>query len=278
MPASQPVTRLPIDWLPAPAQLEISPLNEVQRCWAGMGLSTYLTAQPLQSIEEPEAFRDTYRYLRDEAQNGNAAAWNELGWLWMNGFFLPNDPDLAIRALQIAAQAGCAEAHYNLGTLFGYAADGRIDQELAAQHLKLAAPRLSAAAHALGELYEGRWVTEAPAGTLLPEDQDQAWEWYLRAADAGHVWAALKVAIPQLEGSARSGSLESGLDLLEGAAALTHTAAPAEALMEFYLVTRPGSEEYSQWRDEAIALGSRKARQYLAYERQAARLNKENDA
>lgn len=268
MSGKEKISRLPSMRLPTLEQLKIRPMSQTQRYWTGMGLSTSLLIEQVHDFEKVEEFHEYYQLLRQEAQAGEANAWNELGWLWMNGFFLACNHEQAIRALRIAAQLGCPEAYLNLGLLYGYAADKHLNQPEAVVHLKQAYERgVLLAAYSLGELYDGAWKPEeGVSGILIEADPDKAWEWFLRAAREGHVWASLKVALPQLEGTGLSGSVADGLAYLKKAAEYALSAEPAEALMELYLVTLPGSDDYYYWRDKAIAMDSRQAKKYQAYD------------
>lgn len=87
----------------------------------------------------------------------------------------------------------------------------------------------------------------------------------------------MKVALRQLEGTGLSGSAEDGVAFLKKAAEYALGAEAAEALMEFYLVTQPGSDDY-YWRDRAITMDSRQARKYQAYEAHQQASEKEKQA
>lgn len=278
MPGKGKISGLPSMRLPTLEQLEIRPMSQTQRYWTGMGLSTPLFIEQVHDFEKFEEFHEYYQLLRQQAQAGNANAWNELGWLWMNGFFLANDHERAIRALRIAVQLGNPEAHYNLGLMHGYVLGGHRNQPEAVTYLEQAYERgVLLAAYSLGELYEGDWQPEeGELGIFIAADPDKSWEWYRRCAQNGHVWASMKVALRQLEGTGLSGSAEDGVALLKKAAEYALSAEPAEALMEFYLVTQPGSDDYYYWRNRAIAMDSRQAKKYRAYDTWRQDRKKEN--
>lgn len=280
MPRKEGISHLPSMRLPTLEQLRITPMSEIQRYWTGVGLSTPLFSERVCDFEAIGEFQEYYRLLRKAALAGEGNAWNELGWLWMNGFFLAKDHEQAVRVLQIATQFQCPEAHYNLGLIYGYMGSPHRNQPEALPHLEQAYGRgILLAAYSLGELYEGNWVAEqGEVGVFVEPDPQRSWEWYLRGAQGGHVWASMKVALRQLEGTGLSGSVEDGVNLLKQAAEYALGAEPAEALMEFYLVTQPGSDEYHHWRDRAIAMNSSQARRYRAYDAHRQASEKEKQA
>lgn len=222
-------------------------------------------AYELETIDEFESY---YLRLRAQALKSDANAWNELGWLWLNGFWLTKDISQALRVLRIAFGLGSIESQFNLGLLYAYEmrpanqlmAVGYLEQSFASGYLL--------AAFTLAELYECTGVELYSGGTTVEPDAVKAWHWYLQAAEAGHCPSQLHVGRLQLSGDGFSGDIAQGLAFLTDAAEASTNSDADEELMDYYLVTRPRNDEYFYWRDRAMLKGSSRAFKYRVYDEQ----------
>ena len=189
-------------------------------------------------------------------------ALNDLGWLWLNGRWLPADYSLARRAFRLAASLGSAEALFNLGAQSSYGKGSAIDLSLAIGFFELAYEQgIICAAEALGSLYE-------TGGDDLAVDSQLAIEWYLRGAQYGGVHGGMdclfSVGRLALDNSSKTFDVSRGLYWLQYAAMKGHCMS-AELLADFYRtgfeMPDPEQRLYVFWRDHAMRLGSGWARE-----------------
>ncbi len=85
-----------------------------------------------------------------------------------------------IDALRVRAEAGDAEALYNIGLMYAIGRGVPQDDAEAARWYRLAADQgYASAQHHLGTMYD--------SGTTVPQDDAEAVRWYRLAADQGYV-------------------------------------------------------------------------------------------
>ena len=120
------------------------------------------------------------RFWRPLAEQGYAAAQNELGLMYFNGRGVPKDYVLAMQWYRLAADQGYAAAQYNLGLMYTNGRGVPKDYVLAAKWYRLAAEQGSADAQSnLGAMYG--------TGRGVPQDQVLAYMWRNLAAAGASV-------------------------------------------------------------------------------------------
>jgi len=108
---------------------------------------------------------------RDRAEAGDADAQYNLGFMYANGQGVPLDDAEAVRWYRLAADQGHAPAQANLGKMYAIGAGVQQDDAVAAQWLQLAADqRMGIAQHDLGEM-----VADGLGG--LPQSAVTGWMW-----------------------------------------------------------------------------------------------------
>lgn len=85
-----------------------------QRLFAGIGLPSQRSLL-VSRLDEASDLQTVYVDLRRQALQGNVAALNDLGWIWLNGKYWRADTVLAGHLLRMAALQGNAAAWFNLG-------------------------------------------------------------------------------------------------------------------------------------------------------------------
>jgi TPR repeat protein len=172
------------------------------------------------SREDYEAALAWYGVAADQ---GDAAAQNNVGWLRQHGWGNPQDYAAAMDWYRKAAGQGYAAAQYNIGWLYSHGQGVQQDYAEAMRWYRKAADQGNVAAQIdIGALYQNGWGVpqdyaaamrwyhkaadqgDAPAqrniGTLyengwgVPQDYAEAMRWYRKAADQGDVPAELNVA------------------------------------------------------------------------------------
>ena len=64
-------------------------------------------------------FATALREFRPLAEKGDARAQSGLGWMYANGFGVPQDYKTAMKWFSLAAEQGFADAQYSLGVMYG---------------------------------------------------------------------------------------------------------------------------------------------------------------
>ncbi len=126
--------------------------------------------------------------LHRTADQGDAAAQANLGFLYASGRGVPQDYGEAVRWYRLAADQGNGNAQYNLGFLYANGRGVPQDYGEAVGWYRLAADQGHAFAQgSLGEMYaDGRGV---------PQDYGEAVRWYRLAADQGDAFAQANLGI-----------------------------------------------------------------------------------
>jgi TPR repeat protein len=135
--------------------------------------------------------REALRLYRLAANQGNAAAHNNIGAFYVEGRGgLRKDEREALRYYKLAADQGFAVAQTNIGDFHRFGRGGlAVDEQEAARFYKLAADQGNSVAQGnLGLLYE-----QGLGG--LPKDEVQAAQLYKIAATNGNAWAQGQLVI-----------------------------------------------------------------------------------
>ena len=86
-----------------------------------------------------ETLRDGYAHVKELAEQGDAIAQGELGWLYSMGQGVPRDDKEAAKWYRKAAEQGDANAQRELGNLYGFGQGvPRDDKEAAKWYAKAA--------------------------------------------------------------------------------------------------------------------------------------------
>lgn len=256
--------------LPAIDDARISTPGEIQLLYTGVGMPSLriievgraadLTdyqaikaANPLRNIDRLDEFHTRYISLRAAALLEDEDALNDVGWLLLNGRWLPAEPLLARRLFRLAATLGSAEAMFNMAAQSSYGKGVAIDVNLAVGYYELAYGQgIVCAALELGLLYESGDV-----GLLA--DGDLAAEWFLLGAQEGDLEACFNLGRLSLDSTSVRFDEATGLYWLQFSAMQGHVTA-AECLVDFYddifAMLDPEWRMYDFWRDQAIRLGS----------------------
>ena len=127
-----------------------------------------------------EHYATAFRAWKGLADNGEAEAQNNLGYLYQYGYGAKQSYTRAIRYYTLAADQGLAEAHHNLGMLYfnGYGSPQNYDQAKRA-FLKAAEKELGASEYMLGLIYY--------QGLGLMQNYWRAKNYFVRAAKNGNV-------------------------------------------------------------------------------------------
>ena len=146
-------------------------------------LSSTVLAEPfvagLKAMDR-EHYATAFRAWKGLADNGEAEAQNNLGYLYQYGYGAKQSYTRAIRYYTLAADQGLAEAHHNLGMLYfnGYGSPQNYDQAKRA-FLKAAEKELGASEYMLGLIYY--------QGLGLMQNYWRAKNYFVRAAKNGNV-------------------------------------------------------------------------------------------
>ncbi|MFJ5187722.1 tetratricopeptide repeat protein [Pseudomonas fulva] len=234
-----------------PAQVIVPPaVARRQRLFAGVGMPSQRTML-VSRLDEASDLQAVYQDLRLQALQGNVAALNDLGWIWLNGKYWRADTVLAGHLLRMAALQGSAVAWFNLGQqhYFGKGVDRSYTQ--AAECYRQAFERgMSHAAAALGDLYEEE-VCDARIQWQV--DPQLAYRWFLQGAEQGEARCRFEVGYRLIHGLHVQPELKPVLYWLELAAAAGVVQAAEELAVHF---SRRDQERYQQWRDRAVQMGS----------------------
>ncbi|MDF0734236.1 tetratricopeptide repeat protein [Pseudomonas entomophila] len=242
---------LPERIVPAPAQP-----GRRHRLFAGVGMPSQ-HALPgerfglVERLDEAADLQALYLELRRQALDGNVAALNDLGWVWLNGKYWRADTALAGHLLRMAAMQGHAAAWFNLGQQHYFGKGVDVSYRNAAECYQRAFEcGMPHAAAALGDLYEEE-VCEGEHEWHV--DLAEAYRWFLRGAQGSEARCRFEVGYRLLHGVNVEADLKTALYWLELAAAAGVMQAAEELAVHFS--SRDGAR-YLAWRDQAIGLGS----------------------
>ncbi|MDH1444028.1 sel1 repeat family protein [Pseudomonas sp. GD03721] len=278
MSKSADVFNLMDNLLPRAEYVELAEPDELQRLYAGIGMPslramelsgqagvTYheiRAANPLLGLVDPVRIRNRYVELREQALLGDADALNDLGWFWLNGMRLKQNPALARRLFKISAVMGSAEALFNLAEQAFYGKGLEVNPSLAVDYYEQAFEAgIPCAAQALGSLYE-----RGDEGVIV--DHGKAISWYKRGAAEQDLMACFSLGRLALDESSPEYDPALGLYWLQWAAMKGQVQA-TERLTDFYFYTfeSPPDPEgllFRFWRDLAVKQGSMRAMELSA--------------
>ena len=131
------------------------------------------------SKEDPPAPVVNFDLTRTRAEQGDAAAQNLLGELYLNGRGIRPDSKIAAKWFTRSAELGYAPAQLNLGMLFEAGQGVPVDYARAVEwYRKAAAQGNPAAQYSLGVMYV--------YGRGLQRDDRESVKWFAQAAEQGH--------------------------------------------------------------------------------------------
>ena len=135
-----------------------------------------------ENIIERKDYATALKLLRPLAEQGNASAQSNLGWMYESGHGVTKDDKEAIRWYRLAADQGDADAQFNLGTMYGKGHGVTQDYKEAIRWYRLAADQgIASAQYNLGQMYgKGHGVTQ---------DYKEAVRLWRLAAEQGHAKA-----------------------------------------------------------------------------------------
>lgn len=232
--------------------------GQAPRLYAGVGMPSQRAVlgesfSLINRLEESSDLQLLYSELRSQALEGNVAALNDLGWIWLNGKYWRADPLLAGHLLRMAALQGSATAWFNLGQQYYFGKGVEVAYVTAAEYYQQAFERgLEQAAAALGDLYEEEICDSDSQEWKV--DLHQAYRWFLRGAQRGEARCRFEVGYRQLHGQNVTADQRSAVYWLE-LAAVAGVMQAAEELAVHFSVSG-NALRYLFWRDQAIALGS----------------------
>lgn len=251
MPKPVNVVNILEAFLVAPELLEFQETSENDCLGAGLGMPTLRIVEmyeryglvsyaevkamnPLKALLTRESFLLLYAQLRRAALEHDAGALNDLGWLWLDGRTLNEDPAIALHLFRLAAADDLSEAFFNLGQLYTYGIGVSVDERMAQRWLKKAFKGgIREAALEVAWLYDTRDRKGSCEASQVKADNRKAFRWYRKAARAGDTAAFARLGKSYLEGNGVSRHVSKGLFWLQRAA-LSGDAAAADALEYFY--------------------------------------------
>ncbi|WP_449430336.1 tetratricopeptide repeat protein [Pseudomonas putida] len=226
------------------------PAGRQQRLFAGVGLPSQW-ALLISRLDKAHDLQVVYADLRRQAVQGNVAALNDLGWIWLNGKYWRADTVLAGHLLRMAALQGSAAACFNLGQQHYFGKGIDTSYARAAECYRQAFERgMLHAAAALGDLYEEE-VCDSELDWQV--DLNKAYQWFLRGAEQGEARCRFEVGYRLLHGVNVAADTQAALYWLDLAAAAGVMQAAEELAVHFSSHDGP---RYLQWRDRAVQMGS----------------------
>jgi TPR repeat protein len=127
------------------------------------------------------------------AEQGDAPAQLNLGWMYFEGKGVPQDYKTAVKWFRLAAEQGDAGAQYNLGLMYAKGQGIPQDDKTAVKWFRLAAEQGYAdAQHNLGVMYN--------QGQGVPQDYKTAAKWYRLAAEQGIAHAQFNLGVMYANG------------------------------------------------------------------------------
>jgi len=136
----------------------------------------------------PQDYREAAKWFRVAAEQGNADAQNNLAVMYDKEQGVPQDYREAAKWYRAAAEQGLSVAQRSLGFMYHEGQGVPQDYKEAAKWYRAAAEQgLSVAQNSLGVMYQG--------GLGVPQDYKEAAKWFRAAADQGHAFAQLNLGI-----------------------------------------------------------------------------------
>ncbi len=136
----------------------------------------------------PQDDKTAVKWYKLAAEQGNADAQNHLGLMYNNGQGVPQDYKTAVKWYSLSAEQGDAPAQYNLGLMYATGQGVPQDYKTAVKWYKLAAEQGNAIAQGnLGWMYYN--------GQGVPQDHKTAVKWFTLAAEQGDAIAQFNLGL-----------------------------------------------------------------------------------
>ena len=161
-------------------------MNQLQKqmfliCVCVFALIGQAIADPLADAKkayESGNYTKSVNILKPLAKSGNAKAQFNLGWMYLNGQGVTEDPKEAMKWFQLAAKQGNASAQLNLGVMYDFGNGVAQDYKEAMKWYQLSAKQGDALAQFnIGAMYS--------FGNGVPQDYKEAIKWWRLAAEQG---------------------------------------------------------------------------------------------
>ena len=227
---------------------------------AGYPVAGYDVAASLPdgSPEQDEIRNHAKDKILELANEGDACAQNNLGFMYEYGRGVEQSYEKAAEWVLKAAEQGYADAQYHLGYMYsnGFGVE-ESDEEAAEWVLKAAEQGLAGAQYILGYMYSN--------GRGVEESDEKAVEWYLKAAEQGYVTAQLCLGTMYSQGTGVEESDEKAAEWFQKAAEQGDASAQcALGLMYKYGIgVEQSYEKAAKWVQKAAEQGDADAQYKL---------------
>ncbi len=227
---------------------------------AGYPVAGYDVAASLPdgSPEQDEIRNHAKDKILELANEGDACAQNNLGFMYEYGRGVEQSYEKAAEWVLKAADQGYADAQYHLGYMYsnGFGVE-ESDEEAAEWVLKAADQGLAGAQYILGYMYSN--------GRGVEESDEKAVEWYLKAAEQGYVTAQLCLGTMYSQGTGVEESDEKAAEWFQKAAEQGDASAQcALGLMYKYGIgVEQSYEKAAKWVQKAAEQGDADAQYKL---------------
>ena len=227
---------------------------------AGYAVAGYDVAASLPngSPEQDEIRKNEKDKILELANEGDACAQNNLGFMYEYGRGVEQSYEKAAEWVLKAAEQGYADAQYHLGYMYsnGFGVE-ESDEEAAEWVLKAAEQGLAGAQYILGYMYSN--------GRGVEESDEKAVEWYLKAAEQGYVTAQLCLGTMYSQGTGVEESDEKAAEWFQKAAEQGDASAQcALGLMYKYGIgVEQSYEKAAKWVQKAAEQGDADAQYKL---------------
>lgn len=186
-------------------------------------------------------FTSAIRWLQPAAEAGVIAAQHDLGALYYYGQGVPRDHALAARWLNAAAQSGYVASQAVLGTLYWGTDPPDYAQSL--HWLNKAAEQGNAQAlNGLGQMYRNGWG--------VPKDEKKAFDYQLRAAQAGDPNSRYNIGIYYTDGAVVKANFAEAIKWLRPAVDVPETRTKAQFVLG--TIYKIGDKHVAKNLDEAF--------------------------
>eukprot|EP00469_Lotharella_globosa_P012434 CAMPEP_0167779704 /NCGR_PEP_ID=MMETSP0111_2-20121227/4952_1 /TAXON_ID=91324 /ORGANISM="Lotharella globosa, Strain CCCM811" /LENGTH=477 /DNA_ID=CAMNT_0007670139 /DNA_START=227 /DNA_END=1660 /DNA_ORIENTATION=- len=182
---------------------------------AQLQIGKLLVGTPKTPTKSPQAMVEGVRYLQMAAKNGEAEAYNMLGYIYSTGKLGKPDNEKSFECYSKAVDLGWGPSVPFLAHAyqFGLGTEKDIDKAIPL-HERAARAGYSASMNALGGLYHD--------GTEVDRDFETALSWFEKAGDHGEAGAQFQCAIHKMYGMGCEANLREAKEWLEKAASQKH--------------------------------------------------------
>lgn len=208
--------------------------GEMHECYGAASYDEVQAVNPLSASLPGEQLLLLYAQRRGEALDHDAEALNDLGWLWLEGLLVVENPSVASQLFRLAASEGLSEAFYNVGQLYASGLGVDTDEHAAKTWFKRAFDAgIREGALEIAWLYDQRDRTGVVHASRVEVDKRKAFRWYRKAAHASDCRAYARLGRSYLEGDGVSLNVPKGFYWLHRAA-LSGDAVAADLLEYFF--------------------------------------------